>query len=52
MNSLNQQIKLLFNEQVSNWELARVNFNGLQMYKPKHSILVILKYVYSLTRRA
>lgn len=35
MNSLNQQIKLLFNEQVSNWELARVNFNGLQNVQTK-----------------
>jgi ATP adenylyltransferase/5',5'''-P-1,P-4-tetraphosphate phosphorylase II len=35
MNSINKQIKSLFHEQVSNWELARVNFAGLQTVKTK-----------------
>ncbi len=35
MNSINKQIKSLFHEQVSNWELARVNFAGLQTVQTK-----------------
>jgi len=35
MNKLNQQIKSLFHEQVSNWELARVNYEGLKTVRTK-----------------
>jgi len=35
MNSINKQVKSLFHEQVSNWELARVNFAGLQTVQTK-----------------
>ena len=35
MNDINKNIKQLFHEQVSNWELARVNFAGLQTVKSK-----------------
>src|ERR1035437_1072914 len=35
MNKLNAQIKFLFNEQVSNWELARVNYAGLKTVRTK-----------------
>ena len=35
MNDINKNIKQLFQEQVSNWELARVNFAGLQTVKSK-----------------
>jgi len=35
MNKLNAQIKFLFHEQVSNWELARVNYAGLKTVKTK-----------------
>ena len=35
MINLNQQIKSLFCEQVSNWELARVNFEGLKTVQTK-----------------
>jgi len=35
MVRLNEKIKLLFNEQVSNWELARSNYNGLKTVKTK-----------------
>ena len=33
MNDINKNIKQLFQEQVSNWELARVNFAGLATVK-------------------
>jgi len=35
MNKLNTQIKSLFNEQISNWPLARNNFAGLKTVKTK-----------------
>ena len=35
MNDINKNIKQLFHEQVSNWELARVNFAGLTTVKSK-----------------
>lgn len=35
MKKLNTEILSLFNEQVSNWELARNNFNGLKSVKTK-----------------
>ena len=35
VNKLNSQIKSLFHEQVSNWELARVNYAGLKTVKTK-----------------
>ena len=35
MNSINKQVKSLFHEQISNWELARVNFTGLQTVQTK-----------------
>jgi len=35
MTSLNHQIKSLFHEQVSNWELARVNYAGLEKVRTK-----------------
>ncbi len=35
MINLNQQTKELFNEQVSNWELAQTNFKGLQTVQTK-----------------
>jgi len=35
MNKLNQQIKSLFHEQVFNWELARVNYEGLKTIRTK-----------------
>lgn len=35
MTYLNQQIKQLFSEQVSSWELARNNFQGLQTVQTK-----------------
>jgi len=35
MTNLNQQIKSLFSEQVSNWELARNNFTGLKTVQTK-----------------
>jgi len=35
MISINQQIKVLFHEQVSNWELARTNYAGLKTVKTK-----------------
>jgi len=35
MNKLNQQIKSLFLEQISNWELARVNYEGLKTIRTK-----------------
>ena len=35
MNKLNQQIKSLFHEQVSNWQLARVNYEGLKTVRTK-----------------
>jgi ATP adenylyltransferase/5',5'''-P-1,P-4-tetraphosphate phosphorylase II len=35
MNKLNKQVALLFHEQVSNWELARVNYNGLKTVRTK-----------------
>jgi len=35
MNKLNKQVSILFHEQVSNWELARVNYNGLKTVRTK-----------------
>lgn len=35
MSNFNNQTKSLFNEQVSNWELARTNFEGLKTVKTK-----------------
>lgn len=35
MNDINKNIKQLFQDQVFNWELARVNFAGLQTVKSK-----------------
>src|SRR5664279_3134352 len=35
MNKLNAQIKFLFHEQVSNWELARVNYEDLKTVRTK-----------------
>lgn len=35
MTRLNQKIKSLFHEQVSNWELARVNYEGLKTIRTK-----------------
>jgi len=35
MNKLNKQVSVLFHEQVSNWELARVNYEGLKTVKTK-----------------
>jgi len=35
VNKLNQQIKSLFHEQVSNWKLARVNYEGLKSISTK-----------------
>lgn len=35
LQTINLKIKQLFHEQVSNWELARVNFAGLQTVKSK-----------------
>jgi len=35
MNKLNQEASTLFHEQVSNWELARVNYEGLNTVKTK-----------------
>lgn len=35
MTKLNSQIKSLFHEQVSNWELARVNYAGLKTVQTK-----------------
>jgi len=35
MTRLNQKIKSLFNEQVSNWELARMNYEGLKTIRTK-----------------
>jgi Galactose-1-phosphate uridyltransferase len=35
MTQLNTQIKSLFHEQVSNWELARANFEGLKSVQTK-----------------
>lgn len=35
MTNLNAQIKSLFHEQVSNWELARANFDGLETVQTK-----------------
>ena len=35
MNKLNQQIKSLFHGQVPNWELARVNYEGLKSIRTK-----------------
>ncbi|MDD4970130.1 MAG: DUF4922 domain-containing protein [Paludibacter sp.] len=35
MNKLNQEASSLFHEQVSNWELARVNYEGLNTVKTK-----------------
>ena len=35
MNKLNNNIKSLLREQVSNWELARTNFAGLKTVRTK-----------------
>ncbi len=35
MNRLNTDLSILFNEQVSDWELARANFEGLKTVKTK-----------------
>jgi len=35
MIKINQEVKLLFHEQVSNWELARVNYKGLKTIRTK-----------------
>ena len=35
MIKINQEVKLLFHEQVSNWELARVNYEGLKTIRTK-----------------
>ena len=35
MNNLNDDVSILFNEQVSNWELARVNYEGLKTVRTK-----------------
>ena len=35
MNNLNDIVSSLFNEQVSNWELARVNYEGLKTVRTK-----------------
>ena len=35
LQTINQNVKQLFHEQVSNWELARVNFAGLKTVKSK-----------------
>ena len=35
MNKLNNQINTLFHEQFSNWELARVNYEGLKTVRTK-----------------
>jgi ATP adenylyltransferase/5',5'''-P-1,P-4-tetraphosphate phosphorylase II len=35
MNKVNAQIKFLFHEQVSNWELARVNYESLKTVRTK-----------------
>jgi len=35
MNKLNTIVSALFHEQVSNWELARVNYEGLKTVKTK-----------------
>jgi hypothetical protein len=35
MDKLNDQLKFLFHEQVSNWELARANYEGLKSIKTR-----------------
>jgi hypothetical protein len=35
MTKINTEVNSLFHEQISNWELARVNFAGLQTVQTK-----------------
>jgi len=42
MDKLNDQLKFLFHEQVSNWELARANYEGLKSIRPEPFRLMTL----------